>query len=216
LGHPSIDTLQSFPETAYEDLDLNRLAAFAVKQLQDRQVPATFENIVVAAFRMFPEKFSLVGFPEYPDAARTNRALLQLGPKYRGWARGSVQKGFVLTESGGRVAHAVEELLGGERAASKSSRIRQRALPRTRDLAEEIRRIEVSSLYRKWKEKGLASAGELEFVNFLGVFAYTPPHVMVKRLRELRNTAVQLERADIVEFVDELRARFGRLLKEED
>jgi hypothetical protein len=41
-----------------------------------------------------------VGWPEYPDAFRTNRSLLQGQPKYRNWLTGSASKGFSLNERG--------------------------------------------------------------------------------------------------------------------
>ena len=216
MAHPIIDRLKAYPEEVHVGIDLNRLIAYALKVLQDRQIPTTFENAVVVSFLMFPERFSLVGYPEYPDAARVNRALLQLGPKYRGWARGSVQKGFVLTESGTQQANQVEELLAGSKEQDKASASPERkASSRTRDLAKEVAQLEASSLFKKWKAGELSSAEELEFINMLGVFAYTPGHVIAKRLRSLRNTAMQLNRIDITGFLDDLRVRFGRLFESE-
>src|SRR5438309_383340 len=115
-----VESFESYAEAKYANVDLTGLAAFSVKRLQDLQIPTTFENLVVTMFRLFPSKFCLEGFPSYPDAARVGRTLLQLGPKYRNWARGSVQKGFVLTEAGTNKASKVAAMLISGTAAGDS------------------------------------------------------------------------------------------------
>jgi len=209
VGHVLIDELVAYPSDVLAGLDLNRLAAYTLKVLLDRRIPATFENIVAAAFKLFPEKFSLVGYPEYPDAARVNRALLQLGPKYRNWARGSVQKGFVLNETGIAEVNRVEKVLTGSVSPKTGSKSRGGKLqPRTLDLGAEIKKIKESSLFGKWRSGVLQSATELEFFDLLGAFSYSPPRAMADRLDSLQNAAVQLGRQDVVQFLEELRTRF--------
>jgi hypothetical protein len=68
-----LDRLSAYSESLYSSIDLNRLASFTIHWLKERRIPMTFENIVVASFRMFPVKFALEGYSEYPDAARINR-----------------------------------------------------------------------------------------------------------------------------------------------
>lgn len=215
LEHPVIDALQPYAEDSYGEWDLNRLAAYTIKRLQDEQIPTTFENIVVAAYKMFPRKFSLVGFPDYPDAARVNRALLQLRPKYRNWARGNVRKGFVLTESGISEVNRVEEALslGSRHPASSMRAVKRRARPRTRDLTEDIELVERSGLFTKWRQGQLGSATELEFFDLVGAYAYSPAKAIRQRLETLRNTAIQLNRRDVVGFLDAIDARFEEMLR---
>src|SRR5437870_2173982 len=133
-----LDDISPFAGSNYEAIDLTGLAAFTLHWLQDRHLPTTFENIVVAAFKMFPAKFSLEGFPNYPDAARVGRTLLQLAPKYRNWARGSVQKGFILTESGLQKAKAVQQALATGAPGSPRADAKRSILPRTMDLAKDL------------------------------------------------------------------------------
>lgn len=155
-----LSEIKGFAQPAYDSFDLNRLVSFTIQWLQELSIPTTFENIVVAAFRMFPEKFAPQGYPEYPDAARTNRALLQLGPKYRNWARGSVQKGFVLTDSGLSEVRRVKEALSGTIPAA-DKKLKQGGKPRTLNLAEELQSIERSALYTKWRHATLFGAFDL-------------------------------------------------------
>src|SRR2546425_10706548 len=76
------------------------LTTYSVHWLTVWEIPATYENISVLNARLFPSKFTLAGFPEFPDAMCTNREILHLRPKYRGFATSDPRKGVFLTEKG--------------------------------------------------------------------------------------------------------------------
>src|SRR5205809_3198637 len=137
-----LDSAQPFEESCYREADLAGLAAYTLDWLQRQNTPTTFENVVVAAFKMFPAKFSLEGYPSYPDAARVGRTLLQLGPKYRNWARGSVQKGFVLTQTGLSKVKSVQEQLAAASSKTAPQVVKRSVTPRTMDLAKELTSLE--------------------------------------------------------------------------
>jgi len=204
-----LNDISPFPESSYAAIDLTGLAAFTLFWLQDRHIPATFENIVVASFKMFPLKFSLEGFPDYPDAARVGRTLLQLGPKYRNWARGSVQKGFVLTESGLQKVRKVEHELGAPRHGQEPQLAKRAPSPRTMDLGKELRPIEESPLFENWRAGEMNEGATLDLLNMLGAYAYTPPRALRDRVTVLENAAAQLDRPDLVEFLRAVRKTFA-------
>ena len=209
-----VEDFDPFPEASYREIDLTGLAAFCILRLQDLHVPITFENLVVALFQLFPNKFSLVGFEKFPDAARVGRTLLQLGPKYRNWARGSVQKGFVLTDAGRSKAKIVANALAGA-SSSTPQRIRQPALPRTMDLSKDIKTIEDSTLYRKWQTTGaIHQANSIELYDLLGAYAYTPARVLRERMKLLETTAVQVGRSDVIEFLNTVQKEFAQQFRD--
>jgi hypothetical protein len=210
----SLDTIVAFEPTKYGSFDLNRLSSFTLHWLQEHRIPTTFENIVVAAFRMFPAKFALEGYSEYPDAARINRALLQLGPKYRNWARGSVQQGFLLTESGLIEVERVREALSGDEPPGPV-RPRRAGKPRTMNLSEDVQSIEHSTLFSKWSAGQLAEGTFLELLHMLSAYAYTPHRALRHRLAVLENAATQIGRKDLMEFVQSVRVQFAQQLKQE-
>ncbi|MFA5367116.1 MAG: hypothetical protein WC333_04490 [Dehalococcoidia bacterium] len=84
----------------YSEIGLNDLLAYTVWTLDTEKLRPTFENIVVCAHKLFPGKFSLVGYPEFPDAARVQRVILHLGPKYVGWLNGKNKTGYSLNQRG--------------------------------------------------------------------------------------------------------------------
>jgi hypothetical protein len=208
-----LDRVSAYTEPFYSSIDLNRLASFTIHWLQEHRIPMTFENIVVAAFRMFPTKFALEGYSEYPDAARINRALLQLQPKYRNWARGSVQKGFVLTESGLAEVQRVNDILNAEKAPQLEVKRRQ-VKPRTMDLTRDLGTLVDSALFSKWRENKLTEATTLELLDMLQAFAYTPSRALKERIATLENAALQVGRDDIVSFLKDVRKRFDQQFRE--
>lgn len=208
-----VEDFQPYPDGSYANIDLTGLATFTIKRLQELQIPTTFENLVVALFKLFPTKFSLEGFVEFPDAARVGRTLLQLGPKYRNWARGSVQKGFALTEGGVEKAIHVGAILVSGAAPGKAQSTRRQALPRTMDLTKEMKGIEISSLFQKWKAGKLGEGDSIEFFDLLGAYAYTPVRALRARTELLENTARELGRDDVLEFLRSVRQRFAEHLR---
>ena len=83
---------------------LAHLTAYSISWLTTWEIPTTYENIIVVNGRLFPAQFALVGFPEFPNALRTNNSLLQMRPKYRGFATSDPRKGVFLTEKGREAA----------------------------------------------------------------------------------------------------------------
>src|ERR1700730_2552561 len=76
---------------------LPHLTAYSIHWLTEWEIPTTYENIGVLNARLFPAEFALVGFLEFPDVMRTNRTLLQMRPKYRGFATSDPRRGVFLT-----------------------------------------------------------------------------------------------------------------------
>jgi hypothetical protein len=210
----AVEDFESYPEHLYSEIALAALAAFVIARLRDLHIPNTFENLVVALYKFFPAKFSLVGFNQYPDAASVGRTLLQLGPKYRNWARGSVQKGFVLTDAGNAKALDVAKTLSGIQT-SEPQRLKPRtSRPRTMDLSKDITAIEESSLFQQWKAGAIKRSNSLELFDLLGAYAYTPARVLVGRVKTLETIATELGRQDIQDFLSAIRREFADQFRE--
>jgi len=195
-----------FDSKAYENLDLNRLAVYAICLLDRNNLLVTFENIVVALFIMFPKKFGLVGFEQYPDSARVNRALLQLRPKYRNWATGSPSRGFRLTPAGLLIVDETTKLLSARKAGKKEGRTSKRArtlLPS----AELEKRILKSSAYVKYSENREEQIDKMEILELLRAVPHAPISVLNNYLRELENVAQEAKRPDVLEFLKFVRRR---------
>jgi len=98
----------------YLPLDKDRLVLFVVNFLQSNNIEPTFDKIAVTAFKLFPKKFSLVGFPEYPDSLTVHYCVYIHGTKSKGWLSGNVQTGYKLTEKGKYFLDETKKMLEGK------------------------------------------------------------------------------------------------------
>src|SRR5260370_23625113 len=96
----------------YHDTSLAALTVYSLFWLHQWQLRRTIEAVSVLNWRLFPDKFGMVGWSDYPDAFRTNRSLLQGQPKYRNWLTGAASTGFSLNERGIEIAHDLIAKLG--------------------------------------------------------------------------------------------------------
>src|SRR6266545_7704558 len=117
-AHPKVprDLLQVDPKSTgtyrLHAFSLPHLTAYSIHWLTQWEIPTTYENISVLNARLFRAEFALVGFPEFPDAMRTNRTLLQMRPKYRGFATSDPRRGVFLTQKGREAAAKIMEAVG--------------------------------------------------------------------------------------------------------
>ncbi len=101
----------------YVDISsLEKLAAYAIKYLEDNNITTTWTNLVIATYYLFPRKFAISeDFIDFPNAERLNRTLMHLvPPKGRNYAIGSSKIDYVLTPLGRSVAEEVEVTINKE------------------------------------------------------------------------------------------------------
>lgn len=203
------------PSALYSAIDLNRLTVFTIYTLRREDVPATIENIAVANYKMFPRRFAMVGFPEYPDVLRVNRALLQLRPKYRNWATGNTKLGWALTTAGIAEAKALSARLGDavpEYSASEEDLEAEPAGVSKRTIHDEdvIKRIRATSLFEK-AQTDWQDVGALEVFDVLEAYTHTPAEVLRRKLRELKRIAAGNRDEEVKAVLSGLEERFPSL-----
>lgn len=199
---------------------LPHLTAYAIYWLAQWEIPTTYENISVINARLFRGEFTLVGFPEFPDAMRTNRTLLQMRPKYRGFATSDPRRGVFLTQKGREAAAKVLGAIGGPQLAGEiikdlSTELRSSESPqrgRTRDPRQIIREAKQKLLYRRYQEGTLAEADVVHLLGLLSVYDHTPPKEVKRAFRELRSDAMSISDGSFVSFLDAVEQRFHSYL----
>jgi len=199
--------IEAFKREEYVDIDLDRLTAYAVRFLYDRRIEATFENIVVALYKMFPEEFALVGFHEYPDSNRVNRQLLHCRPKYKSYLVGGVRQGWVLTEKGVVAAEEAKKILenpslGNARGKKRSRKHKERSKPI--HFVQEILR---SKAYEKYLAGKHDQIGDIELFDLLHANPDTPTSIVETNIQKLRNYAQIVENRDVSRFLEFVRKR---------
>jgi hypothetical protein len=116
-----------------------------------------YEDIVVAAFKRYPEDFQLRGYPQYPDSSDIHKPLYEM--KSAGLVR-AANKTFQLTSQGFEVAR---QLLHSE--ASDKNRL-------TKAEESEINRIVNSAAFRLFQDDR-DSILDTDYYEYLGVTVRT-------------------------------------------
>jgi len=167
-----------FPYKKYEQIDLNSLAAYTIKLLKENNIYLNFENVAVALFLMFPKKFCMSDFEEFPDTNRINRTVnLQLRPKYQNLAFGDPKIGYSLTEKGKAIAEQTQKILENETFEGnqlKKSIIKDDISQRTTNPEIEIeKRILSTDLYKKYLKDKNSNIEKIEVYELLNASPYT-------------------------------------------
>lgn len=208
-------SVDSYDEFSYIDIDLNRLALVGVKHLEQINIPYTFERLSVLLLRLFPTKFSMVEFSMCPDLTRINRALLQLRPKYRNWARGDIKNGFQLTETGNAELVRTLELLDRNPDDVTDSTRKRSALPadnkRDRNLIF-MAEIERSQLFKSYKAQDNQTHSVWDFYDLLHASEETSKETLKNNIRKLESYAAGLNRKDILQFISWVKSEYSEYI----
>jgi hypothetical protein len=216
------DLVKVAPKNAglYQDSPLTSLTAYSLYWLHQWQLRRSIEAIAVLNWRLFPTKFAMVGFPEYPDAFRTNRSLLQGQPKYRNLLTGAASKGFSLNERGMNIARDLVETLGVPSATSgealgkiprADTAAKGSVQPRSLEPEREMERLRASKLYEKWKSGVMVDRDLIHVHALLGIFDHTPTKVRVKAMRDLEQYATDVEDEEALTFLKDVRQVFPQV-----
>lgn len=213
--------LTPFKASEYDSLSLTSLTAFSVFWLAYWEITTTLENISVINHRLFPERFSMVGWAQFPDMNRTNRSVLQMRPKYRNFASSASDKGVFLNEHGIQEAYSLIKKFGNPVFKDKKNfspvleiKQVQKDGKRSRSIHPEdvVLRIKNSKLFKMYKENVFFESEAIHLIGLLGVYDHTPSKEKKRRLRELFDYASEINDKDIIEFLKLVENKFDRYL----
>tara|TARA_Y100000590_G_C15718045_1_gene1012553 strand:+ start:135 stop:791 length:657 start_codon:yes stop_codon:yes gene_type:complete len=140
--------LKSYDFEQYSKVPLSKLTTVGISKLNDSNIEASYDNITVILFKLFPEKFSLINFPEYPDTLRVNRALTS-HCLTAGYIAGNQKTNiYSLTGIGRKIADEFfENVDSTSHSKSKTSDLKRSKYIRL------VKSVTDSSGYKKWSEK---------------------------------------------------------------
>jgi len=142
-----------------------------------------YEDIVVAAFKRYPEDFQLRGYPQYPDSSDVHKPLYEM--KQQGLLR-SANKTFELTARGLEVASQLDHS-----EAENKDRL-------TKLEESEINRIVNSAAFKLFQDGRKEAVLDTEFYEYLGVTVRTSRANCRSRLSNVEHAiaAHEKKRAD--------------------
>jgi hypothetical protein len=213
-------TPPNFDPNIYTKVILNDLVVYSVYHLHKQGLDITSEDIISACFVLFPKRFSMRKYPQYPDSGIVSRRWREC--KSKGYLRGNASKGFELTARGIKRAEKVEKSLG---APLKPVRVRkpkveatvvsapavEKVHPELKAHAKKyVRSIEMSDAYKHFK-KG-APINEFDFRSLLLCTMESPPATLARNLNQFKEYVSIHDRKDLFAFLEFCEGRFSSLL----
>jgi len=198
-----IKKLKPFDPPSYDTIDLDRLVIYTTVTLQKLGVELSLDNIIVGAFKLFPKKFSLLGYLEFPDATRVEKCLWRCKGKKRQWIGGKTPHGYLITDRTIIIADQTEAQLSNT-AVNKE----QKVLSRTRRKELLMAELERSPAYSKYTIKEGDSISEADLCYLLQGTLDSSRELLRKNFVSLKKLAEELEREDISKFLSWLEDRF--------
>ena len=194
-------------EAAYMKIGLDDLVTYAVFSLKEKGKEATFENLVVECYSLFPKRFSLVGYPMYPDSALVNKSWLRCRTDKR-LIDGSAAKGFKLTPAGIEVVEKTSFLLKDRTGQATIGKMKEEERSRA---SKFVQHIENSIAYKKYlSNQTLSAITDFELRDILLGTMQTDIDVLLDNASRLETYARTKERKDLVDFVDLVRTEVTR------
>lgn len=214
-------SVQPMSPSRYQNEQLAALTVYSIYWLRQWGLRPTVETITVLNHRLFPLRFAMNVFPEFPDANRTLRSLLQSGPKYRGWLSGSNQRGYAITPAGQVLIQELlrrigypqvgSTVLGKAIDAPRQPTARHHERPRDLDFKAEVEKLRSSKLFERWTSATLEDRDLIHVYSALGIFDHTPAAAKRRRLTDLKDSARKFGDSEIGQLLDDVERLFAGL-----
>lgn len=95
----------------YSEINKDELVLFTVNLLEENNIEPTQDKITAAAYKLFPQKFSLIGFPEYPDSLSVYYSVYHHDTKTKEWLIGNPKSGYKASDKGKEIIGLIEKRL---------------------------------------------------------------------------------------------------------
>jgi hypothetical protein len=193
------DLIREFTEVQadYFPIDKDRLILFTLDYLNSKNIETTFDKLTVAAFKLFPKKFSLIGFPEYPDAKTVNDCVFLHCVKTKGWVSGNAQTGYKITEKGKYFLDEVKKMLEGKIKVTR----KYGTIPRRKEFTF-INLLKKTTAYKKYSQNKKEDISDSEILEALKVPLSASKEIKQKHLKKYLEYAKRINDPAAIEFLE--------------
>ena len=222
---PKPSTPPHFDPSHYSKVILNDLVVYSVYYLHKQGPDITSEDIISACFVLFPKRFSMRKYPQYPDSGIVSRRWSDC--KSRGYLKGNATNGFQITARGIKRAEKVEKSLGEPmkptRVAKATSSpkgkaekppvpVKEAAVhPELKAHAKKyVRSIEMSDAYKHYQKK--LPLNEFDFRSLLLCTMESPPATLTRNLNQFKEYVSIYDRKDLLSLLEFCEGKFSNLL----
>ncbi|HXF48506.1 MAG TPA: hypothetical protein VNL73_03645 [Verrucomicrobiae bacterium] len=194
---------EEFAPSTYLKIGMDDLVTAALYFLQRSEKTPTFENLVAKAYELFPERFAMVGYPQWPDSALINKSWLRCRADKQ-LITGSVATGFTLTPKGEKVAEKTLLRLNFVEIKTATKKGDRRSIA-----GRVVSRVEKSMAYKKFLENNsIENVTEYEMCDLLYGTLESSPETLAKNYETVIQNLNDFPRNDLIEFLKALRNKF--------
>jgi hypothetical protein len=200
------ENIPHFNVNIYSNIAMNDLVTYAVYFLSQSGREISDTDIVAICFLMFPKRFELRGYPNWPDSSVINKRWVDCRAK--GLIAGSTKDGFTLTPKGMKLAERIGKTLGSEEVGKPKlkSDLRSRS-------GHFVREVENSIAYKNYFAQGSeAEIAEYDFRGMLLCTMESSPNTLRSNLSQFKAHIASYERQDLLDFLESMEERFVALL----
>jgi len=213
-----------FDPASYSKITLNDLVVYSIYYLHKQRSEIAAEDVISACFVLFPKRFALRKYPQWPDSGIVSRRWGDC--KSKGYLRGNAVKGFALTARGSKRAEKVEKALGKplkpirvrKPTASLKGKAERPVVPAVEAVHPElkahakkyVRSMEMSDAYKNYKKR--KPLNEFDFRSLLLCTMETPPETLTRNLEQFKEYASLLARDDMLKFLAFCADTFAHML----
>lgn len=202
-----------FPPEIYGRIALNDLVTYSVYFLSQSGGEINAEDIVAACFKLFPQRFQLRGYSEWPDSTVVNKRWLDCRDK--GLLHGSTAGGFSLTAKGLELAEKISAILTGKQRLFAQPRLEKLSGEMRTRAGRFVRSLETSEAFQKFITEGPSvNLSEFDFRNMLLCTMESSAATLRSNLEQFKQYAALYQRNDLLRFLDSCQDKFVNLLTE--
>lgn len=191
----------------YSKIAYDYLTMYAISKLEKLNIALSYTNIVIASFKLFPDKFSLSGYADYPDAYRTHLSLWHCRDKDKAWLVGADRHGYTITVKGRKKGIDVAFLLIDKKIAHD-----KKDMATNRQEEKLLKGIRLSDTFKKYREGRKGDISKFEFCDIVQCTLDSAPNIMRTNLDSLEIYANESKSEDILKFLQWLRKQFKEML----
>jgi len=205
--------IPNYTPEVYTPIALNDLVTYSVYFLSQKGAEISAEDIVAACFKLFPERFQLRGYPEWPDSTVVNKRWVDCRDK--GLIQGSTATGFSLTPKGLGLAEKVTAILLGTRRSFQNPKTNKVGGEMRTRAGRFVKSLESSAAFKIYSAKGESvDISEFDFRNMLLCTMESSANTLRSNLDQFKQHALLYKRDDLMHFLEFCQKKFAHLLSE--
>ena len=209
------NNLKKYNPEQYVGESIDPLVVVSLFKLYESQESTSMESIAVTAFKLFPDKFSMTQFPEYPDYMRVFTAVRMHLKKY---VEGDMKKNSFLLNGKGRIY--AEEILERFEFGTGSSSKPKKEFKRKKN-TKLILAVTKTTGFKKFEDKNLDKINRFDICETLHCTTEASDEHLRTNLATLQQMANQIapnlsykkEAEKVLEFLTFADENWKRLMK---